>query len=95
MAERFGVAVVPPLGARDATSRERGEVEFAPAAPPVVKPVDTTGAGDAPAEAFAATPDRGSESSTALAEGARARATARMHDGAQHDALAANTPATS
>ena len=89
---RCGCAVIVTLGPRGALA-VRGDERLSIAAPPT-RVIDTTGAGDALAGAFAAALDRGTNLRTALAEGIAAGSLACGAHGAQaalpqRDAIAA------
>jgi len=78
---RFTTTAVITLGARGALTTADGKCLTA--VPPAVTAVDTTGAGDALAGAFAAALDRNSSLPRALAEGVAAGALACTQHGAQ------------
>ena len=78
---RYGCATVVTLGAQGALAMAEGRLLRLPA--PVVRVVDTTGAGDALAGALAAALDRGAAWPRALAEGVAAGSLACAAEGAQ------------
>lgn len=79
--DRLGLRAAVTLGARGALAIVDGRVLRA--APPAVKVVDTTGAGDAFAGALCAALDRGASPAASLAEGVAAGALACEAPGAQ------------
>jgi ribokinase len=81
MAARYRCAVIVTLGSRGSLAVD-GDARIAIGAPPT-KVVDTTGAGDALAGAFAAGLDRGAPLRQALAEGVAAGSLACAGQGAQ------------
>jgi len=81
MRTRFATTAVITLGARGALTTADGQCLAA--TPPAVTVVDTTGAGDALAGAFAAALDRNASLPRALAEGVAAGALACTQHGAQ------------
>jgi ribokinase len=81
MRSRFGTTVVLTLGARGALMPWEGTVRHE--VPPQIEVVDSTGAGDALAGAFAAALDRGASLREALCAGVQAGARACTHAGAQ------------
>ena len=81
MRTRFATTAVITLGARGALTTADGQCLAA--TPPAMTVVDTTGAGDALAGAFAAALDRNASLPRALAEGVAAGALACTQHGAQ------------
>ena len=90
--ERLGLGAVVTLGARGAIAASAGGVVSV--SPPETAVVDTTGAGDAFAGAFAAALDRGAMVDEALAAGVAAGALACTHAGAQRRPAVVTQPRT-